>query len=228
MRYSMARRWPFQNHAIAGTTAADATLLLASRRPAEQDASADPARPGKTKEGGKCLSPADQGQSSTWSPSEYSTRIAKIKGVTEEEKTTTGVKRLYQIGGRRGSSPSRHSNVKRFRSPSPIRTKLFRAAPRILGDAIKRAHRLCGDDPPAKVEVGVRLRRCGQRFGAGIWVWRTVFGAGVRSPMMIPDIGRRYRAIDGRLPGSTHGLCRGGQGRHIFVSRRTWPIFICS
>src|SRR6266702_1556224 len=69
----------------------DATLLLHLGAKAEKDASLI-ARPGNEEE--ECLFAAIKAKLNV-DPKWYSTRIAKIKGVTEE--TTTGVKRLYQM-----------------------------------------------------------------------------------------------------------------------------------
>jgi len=66
----------------------DATLLLHLGAQAEKDASLD-ARPGNEEE--ECLFAAIKAKLNV-EPKWYSTRLAKIKGVTEE--TTTGVKRL--------------------------------------------------------------------------------------------------------------------------------------
>src|SRR5580693_5570093 len=69
----------------------DATLLLHLGAKAEKDASLI-ARPGNEEE--ECLFAAIKAKLAA-DPKWYSTRLAKIKGVTEE--TTTGVKRLYQM-----------------------------------------------------------------------------------------------------------------------------------
>jgi adenosylhomocysteinase len=69
----------------------DATLLLHLGAKAEKDASLI-ARPGNEEE--ECLFAAIKAKLHA-DPRWYSTRISKIKGVTEE--TTTGVKRLYQM-----------------------------------------------------------------------------------------------------------------------------------
>src|ERR1700733_11105502 len=69
----------------------DATLLLHLGAKAEKDASLI-ARP--TSEEEECLFAAIKAKLNV-DPKWYSTRLAKIKGVTEE--TTTGVKRLYQM-----------------------------------------------------------------------------------------------------------------------------------
>src|ERR1700678_665313 len=69
----------------------DATLLLHLGAKAEKDASLI-ARPGNEEE--ECLFAAIKAKLNA-DPKWYSTRLAKIKGVTEE--TTTGVKRLYQM-----------------------------------------------------------------------------------------------------------------------------------
>jgi adenosylhomocysteinase len=69
----------------------DATLLLHLGAKAEQDASLL-AAPGNEEE--QCLFAAIKAKLKT-DPKWYSTRLTRIKGVTEE--TTTGVKRLYQM-----------------------------------------------------------------------------------------------------------------------------------
>src|SRR6202140_804823 len=69
----------------------DATLLLHLGTRAEKDASLI-ARPSNEEE--ECLFAAIKAKLNV-DPKWYSTRLAKIKGVTEE--TTTGVKRLYQM-----------------------------------------------------------------------------------------------------------------------------------
>jgi adenosylhomocysteinase len=69
----------------------DATLLLHLGAKAEKDASLI-ARPSNEEE--ECLFAAIKAKLNV-DPKWYSTRLAKIKGVTEE--TTTGVKRLYQM-----------------------------------------------------------------------------------------------------------------------------------
>src|ERR1700676_942822 len=69
----------------------DATLLLHLGAKAEKDASLI-ARPSSEEE--ECLFAAIKAKLNV-DPKWYSTRLAKVKGVTEE--TTTGVKRLYQM-----------------------------------------------------------------------------------------------------------------------------------
>ena len=69
----------------------DATLLLHLGAKAEKDASLIE-KPGNEEE--RCLFAAIKAKLAV-DPKWYSTRLAKIKGVTEE--TTTGVKRLYQM-----------------------------------------------------------------------------------------------------------------------------------
>src|SRR5580692_6367161 len=84
--------WPDGGHSnMILDDGGDATLLLHLGAKAEKDASLI-ARPGNEEE--ECLFAAIKSKlsiDSKW----YSTRLAKIKGVTEE--TTTGVKRLYQM-----------------------------------------------------------------------------------------------------------------------------------
>jgi adenosylhomocysteinase len=84
--------WPDVAHAnMILDDGGDATLLLHLGARAEQDASlvATP-----TNEEEQCLFAAIKAKLKA-DPKWYSTRLAKIKGVTEE--TTTGVKRLYQM-----------------------------------------------------------------------------------------------------------------------------------
>ena len=69
----------------------DATLLLHLGTRAEKDLAVI-AKPGSEEE--ECLFAAIRAKLKT-DPSWYSTRLAKVRGVTEE--TTTGVKRLYQM-----------------------------------------------------------------------------------------------------------------------------------
>ena len=84
--------WPDGNHAnMILDDGGDATLLLHLGTRAEQDSSLI-ASPSNEEE--QCLYAAIKAKLKT-DPKWYSTRLAKIKGVTEE--TTTGVKRLYQM-----------------------------------------------------------------------------------------------------------------------------------
>jgi adenosylhomocysteinase len=84
--------WPDGTHAnMILDDGGDATLLLHLGARAEQDASLV-ASPSNEEE--QCLFSAIKARLKV-DPKWYSTRLAKIKGVTEE--TTTGVKRLYQM-----------------------------------------------------------------------------------------------------------------------------------
>src|ERR1700676_3097688 len=84
--------WPDGGHSnMILDDGGDATLLLHLGAKAEKDASLI-ARPGSEEE--ECLFAAIKAKLNV-DPKWYSTRLAKIKGVTEE--TTTGVKRLYQM-----------------------------------------------------------------------------------------------------------------------------------
>jgi adenosylhomocysteinase len=84
--------WPDGTHAnMVLDDGGDATLLLHLGAKAEQDASLI-ASPSNEEE--QCLYAAIKAKLKA-DPKWYSTRLAKIKGVTEE--TTTGVKRLYQM-----------------------------------------------------------------------------------------------------------------------------------
>jgi adenosylhomocysteinase len=84
--------WPDGQHAnMILDDGGDATLLLHLGARAEKDASVV-GKPSNEEE--ECLYAAIKAKLKT-DPKWYSTRLAKIKGVTEE--TTTGVKRLYQM-----------------------------------------------------------------------------------------------------------------------------------
>src|SRR6202049_3132346 len=84
--------WPDGGHSnMILDDGGDATLLLHLGAKAEKDASLI-ARPSNEEE--QCLFAAIKAKLNV-DPKWYSTRISKIKGVTEE--TTTGVKRLYQM-----------------------------------------------------------------------------------------------------------------------------------
>jgi adenosylhomocysteinase len=84
--------WPDGGHSnMILDDGGDATLLLHLGAKAESDASLV-AKPGNEEE--ECLFAAIKAKLKA-DPKWYSTRLAKIKGVTEE--TTTGVKRLYQM-----------------------------------------------------------------------------------------------------------------------------------
>src|SRR6266403_494267 len=84
--------WPDGGHSnMILDDGGDATLLLHLGAKAEKDASLV-ARPSNEEE--ECLFAAIKAKLHV-DPKWYSTRLAKIKGVTEE--TTTGVKRLYQM-----------------------------------------------------------------------------------------------------------------------------------
>jgi len=84
--------WPDGGHSnMILDDGGDATLLLHLGAKAESDASLI-AKPGNEEE--ECLFGAIKAKLKV-DPKWYSTRLAKIKGVTEE--TTTGVKRLYQM-----------------------------------------------------------------------------------------------------------------------------------
>jgi adenosylhomocysteinase len=84
--------WPDGGHSnMILDDGGDATLLLHLGAKAESDASLI-AKPGNEEE--ECLYAAIKAKLKV-DPKWYSTRLAKIKGVTEE--TTTGVKRLYQM-----------------------------------------------------------------------------------------------------------------------------------
>src|SRR6202035_5724424 len=84
--------WPDGGHSnMILDDGGDATLLLHLGAKAEKDASLI-ARPSNEEE--QCLFAAIKAKLKV-DPKWYSTRLAKVKGVTEE--TTTGVKRLYQM-----------------------------------------------------------------------------------------------------------------------------------
>ena len=108
--------WPDGGHSnMILDDGGDATLLLHLGAKAEKDASLI-ARPAQRR--GKCLFGAIKAKLKV-DPKWYSTRLAKIKGVTEE--TTTGVKRLYQMAKEGGwrfrqststiRSPNRNSTI---------------------------------------------------------------------------------------------------------------------
>ena len=98
----------------------DATLLLHLGAKAEKDASLI-AKPGNEEE---ALLFAAIKHKLKIDPKWYSTRLAKIKGVTEE--TTTGVKRLYQMA--KDGQLAFPRSMSMIRSPSPSSTICMAAA----------------------------------------------------------------------------------------------------
>ena len=197
--------WPDGGHSnMILDDGGDATLLLHLGAKAEKDASLI-ATPGNEEE--QCLFAAIKAKLKA-DPKWYSTRLAKIKGVTEE--TTTGVKRLYQMA-KEGQLAFPAFNV----NDSVTKSKFdnLYGCRESLVDAIKRATDVM---IAGKVAVVVRLRRCRQGLGAGA---ARAVGAGVghrdRSDL-------RAAGLDGRLSGGHHGLCR-GQGRHLRLRHRQFP-----
>src|SRR6202158_5209639 len=123
--------WPDGGHSnMILDDGGDATLLLHLGAKAEKDASLI-ARPGSEEE--ECLFAAIKAKLNV-DPKWYSTRLAKIKGVTEE--TTTGVKRLYQMA-KEGQLAFPAFNV----NDSVTKSKFdnLYGCRRSLVDAIKRA-----------------------------------------------------------------------------------------
>src|SRR6266404_4029452 len=88
---SLDEYWDYTHRIFEWPDGGDATLLLHLGAKAEKDASLI-AHPGNEEE--ECLFAAIKSKLNV-DPKWYSTRLSKIKGVTEE--TTTGVKRLYQM-----------------------------------------------------------------------------------------------------------------------------------
>ena len=128
-------------------------------------------------------------------PGWYSTRIAHIKGVTEE--TTTGVHRLYQMAeeGRLhvpGDQRQRLGHQEQVRQPLRL--------PRVADRRHQARHRR--DDRRQDLR-GARLRRRGQGLRAGV-PRHGRHGLGHRDR---PDL--RAAGGDGRLPRGDHGR-RGG------------------
>jgi adenosylhomocysteinase len=174
----------------------DATLLLHLGSRAEKDISVL-AKPGSEEE--RILFAAIKAKlavDKTW----YSTRLAQIKGVTEE--TTTGVHRLYQMH-ERGELKIPAINV----NDSVTKSKFdnLYGCRESLVDGIKRATDVM---IAGKVAPDRRLRRRRQGFGAG-HACPVGTGLGHRDR---PDL--RAAGGDGRLPRGDHGICR-RQGRHL-------------
>ncbi len=182
----------------------DATLLLHLGAKAEKDASLI-AKPGNEEE--ECLFAAIKAKLKI-DPKWYSTRLAKIKGVTEE--TTTGVKRLYQMAK---DGQLAFPGVQRQRLGHQVEVRQSVRLPRIAGGCHQARHRRHDRRQGGR---GVRLRRCGQGLGAGA---ARAVGAGVgdrdRSDL-------RAAGGDGRLSRRHHGLC-GRQGRHLRLGHRQLP-----
>ena len=140
----------------------------------------------------------------TW----YSTRLAQIKGVTEE--TTTGVHRLYQMHERGdlkipGDQRQRLGHQVQVRQPVRL--------PRIAGGRHQARHRR---DDRRQGRADRRLRRRGQGLGPG---HARAVGAGMGDRDR-PDL--RAAGGDGRLPRGDHGIRR-RQGRHLRHLHRQLP-----
>ena len=142
------------------------------------------------------------------SPVWYSTRLAKIKGVTEE--TTTGVKRLYQMA-KEGRLAFPAINV----NDSVTKSKFdnLYGCRESLVDGIKRATDVM---IAGKVARRRRLRRRRQGLGAGA---ARAVGAGLGHRDR-PDL--RAAGGDGRLSRRDDGLRR-RQGRHLRHRHRQLP-----
>jgi adenosylhomocysteinase len=176
----------------------DATLLLHLGAKAEKDASLI-AKPGSEEE--EHLFAAIKAKLKI-DPKWYSTRLSKIKGVTEE--TTTGVKRLYQMA-KEGQLAFPAFNVNDSVTKSKF-DNLYgcRESPGGRHQARDRCH------DRGQSGRGRGLRRRGQGLGPGA---ARAVGA---------SVGHRNRSDlcaaggDGRLSRGDHGLC-GGQSRHFRV-----------
>ncbi len=183
----------------------DATLLLHLGARAEKDAVAH--RQADQRRGDIRCSPRSR-PSSPRDPKWYSTRLAQIKGVTEE--TTTGVHRLYQMH-KEGRLAFPAINV----NDSVTKSKFdnLYGCRESLVDGIKRATDVM---IAGKVARGLRLRRRRQGLGPGA---ARALGAGVGHRDR-PDL--RAAGGDGRLPRRDHGLRR-RQGRHLRHRHRQLP-----
>jgi len=175
--------WPEGRHAnMILDDGGDATLLLHLGARAEQDASVL-AKPGSEEE--RVLFAAIKAKLAE-DPKWYSTRLAEIRGVTEE--TTTGVHRLYQMS-KKGELAFPAINVNDSVTKSKF-DNLYGC--RIAGRRHQARHRCHGCRQGCR---GVRLWRRGQGLRAGA-------GRAAR-----PSVGDRSRphlrpaGIDGRLQG---------------------------
>jgi hypothetical protein len=174
----------------------DATLLLHLGSKAERDASLLQA----SRERGETALFASIAATLKRDPQWYSTRLAAIRGVTEE--TTTGVKRLYQMA-RDGAARIPGHQRQRFGDQEQVRQPV--RLPRVAGRWHQARHRRHGRRQGRRRR---RLRRRRQGLGAG--------AAGAVGP----GLGHRDRSDlraaggDGRLPRRHDGL-RLRQGRHL-------------
>ena len=197
--------WPDGGHSnMILDDGGDATLLLHLGAQAEKDASLI-AKPANEEE--QLLFAAIKAKLKA-DPKWYSTRLAKIKGVTEE--TTTGVKRLYQMA-KDGQLAFPAFNV----NDSVTKSKFdnLYGCRESLVDAIKRATDVM---IAGKVAVVCGYGDVGKGSAQAL---RALVGAGVghrnRSDL-------RAAGVDGRLSRGHHGLCR-GQGRHFRLRHRQFP-----
>lgn len=196
--------WPQDRHAnMILDDGGDATLLLHLGAKAEQDISVLD-NPGSEEE--RVLFAAIK-TTLARDPKWYSTRLAQIKGVTEE--TTTGVHRLYQMS-QKGELAFAAINV----NDSVTKSKFdnLYGCRESLVDGIKRATDVM---VAGKVAV-VRLRRRGQglRPGAGR---AARSGVGHRDR---PDL--RPAGRDGGIQGRDHGRS-GRPRRHLRHGHRQLP-----
>ena len=141
-------------------------------------------------------------------PTWYSTRLAKVKGVTEE--TTTGVHRLYQMAKDGHAQVPGHQR-ERLGHQEQVRQPL--RLPRVAGGRHQARHRR-DDRGQGRARRGLRRRGQGLRAGAA-----RALGPGVdhRDRSHLRAAGR-----DGRLPRRDDG---GGlrQGRHLRHRHRQLP-----
>ena len=142
----------------------DATLLLHLGARAEKDASVV-GKPSNEEE--ECLYAAIKAKLKS-DPKWYTTRLAKIKGVTEE--TTTGVKRLYQMA-QEGLLVV--PGVQRERLGDQVEVRQPLRLPRVAGRCHQARH---GCDDRRQGRRGRGLWRRGQGLGAGA---QGAVGAGV-------------------------------------------------
>ena len=190
--------WPGGRHAnMILDDGGDATLLLMLGAEAEQDAVGDR----EARERGRDVALyASIRKRLDSQPGWYSTRLAEIKGVTEE--TTTGVKRLYQHGGR---GPAALPRDQRQRLGHQVEVRQPLRLPRVAGrrhQARDRRH----DRRQDRGRRRLRRRRQGLRAVAAR-PRRDRLGHRDR-----PDL--RAAGGDGRLPRRDDG--RGlRQGRHL-------------
>ena len=198
--------WPDGGHSnMILDDGGDATLLLHLGAKAEKDASLI-AKPGNEEE--ELLFAAIKAKLKV-DPKWYSTRLAKIKGVTEE--TTTGVKRLYQMA-KEGQLAFPAFNV----NDSVTKSKFdnLYGCRESLVDAIKRATDVM---IAGKVARGVRLRRCRQGLGPGAArACRRRCGSPKIDPICALQASMEgYRVVTMDYAGR--------QGRHLRLRHRQFP-----